>query len=432
MKKPPNLSSAQVLRELQHKFARSKTFAPLLQDTRRKQDEQDRHQRKRRKTSDGNVFKMGHGGTLDPMATGVLIVGIGRGTKHLNEFLGCTKTYDTVVLFGKGTDTYDVAGKIVSDAPHDHVTRNIVEENLATFRGKIKQVPPIYSALKIEGMKAYEYARTGKELPRELESREMDVRECTLLDWQEGGKHNFRWPAAEASEEDKAVARKLMKRPEVSIRDQPGVVEQAVSIPPKDARTTPDRHSRPSSPSRAEMNKLSPSDKAALHTHEQTLSEMPADGPAATIRLTVSSGFYVRSFAHDLGLACNSYGTMAALLRSRQGDYTCTDAPFNGLVPCLTYAELNQGEETWGPKLSKILRSWLDKNPVAVNGPRIDDRDRSTDPRDSSEHRKSHDDRRGNNQQRQNDKGDRWSIGKRKHTDGGGDARKRRNSSSPE
>lgn len=60
---------------------------------------------------------MGHGGTLDPMATGVLIVGIGRGTKHLGDMLGCIKTYETIVLFGKGTDTYDVAGKIVSEAP---------------------------------------------------------------------------------------------------------------------------------------------------------------------------------------------------------------------------------------------------------------------------------------------------------------------------
>lgn len=372
---------------------------------------------------------MGHGGTLDPMATGVLIVGVGRGTKHLNGFLGCTKTYDTVVLFGKGTDTYDVAGKIVSEAPHDHITQHLVEEKLAAFRGKIKQVPPIYSALKIEGMKAYEYARTGKELPRELESREMEVDECTLLDWQEGGKHTFRWPAAEASEEEKAVARKLMKSPEVSIRDQPGVDEQAVLTLAKDPRTTPDRHTRPSSPSRVEMNKLSPGDKAALHTHEQTLSDTPADGQAATIRLRVSSGFYVRSFAHDLGLACNSYGTMAALLRSRQGDYTCIDPPSEDLVPCLTYEEFDQGEDVWGPKLSKILGSWLRKNPVAVNITRLDDRDRATDPKNSSGYRESYNDRRRGNYQQE---GGRWSMGKRKQYDGDSDGRSRRNSSSPE
>ena len=416
-----------MLRELQHKFASSKTFAPLLQETTRKQEEQDRHQRKRRRTSDGNVFKMGHGGTLDPMATGVLIIGVGRGTKHLNQFLGCTKTYDTVVLFGKGTDTYDVAGKIVSEAPHNHITQHLVEEKLAAFRGKIKQVPPIYSALKIEGMKAYEYARTGKELPRELESREMVVNECTLLDWEEGGKHKFRWPAAEASEEDKAVVRKLMKGAEVTTPAQPGAEEQAGSLQPKDASPTPDKPSRSKSPSPAEMNKLSPNEKAALHTHEQTLSDTPADGPVATIRLTVSSGFYVRSFAHDLGLACKSHGSMAALLRSRQGDYTCTDPPSEDLVPCLTYEEFEQGEDAWGPKLSKILESWLLENPERVGVLKMDDRDRTTDSRKSSSYRHNY-----NNRRRGNEKGGRWSMGKRKHHDGDGEAVSRRNSSSPD
>ena len=70
---------------------------------------------------------MGHGGTLDPMATGVLILGVGNGTKALGSFLECTKSYETVVLFGAATDSYDSEGKIVARAAYDHVTREAVE-----------------------------------------------------------------------------------------------------------------------------------------------------------------------------------------------------------------------------------------------------------------------------------------------------------------
>jgi tRNA pseudouridine55 synthase len=400
----------------------------LLQETRRKQEEQDRHQRKRRRTtSDGNVFKMGHGGTLDPMATGVLIVGIGRGTKSLGDFLDCTKTYETVVIFGKSTDTYDVAGKIVSDAPFDHVTRELVEKKLDAFRGKIKQVPPIYSALKINGMKAYEYARSGKELHRELESRNMNVTECVLLDWFEGGKHEFRWPATEASEEDKTVARKLMKVEEKSSSvplAKPGI-EEGTDPPVRDeSKEGPDERTkqqeRKTSLSRAELNSLTPSAKAALHTHEQSLSDIPADGPAARIRLTVSSGFYVRSFAHDLGIACGSYGTMAALSRSRQGDYTCNVPAPDSLIPSLTYEDLDQGEDVWGSKLETVLRDWAAKNSSLSQLQRVDDRDKPSDSRRSVRNQKSNGYRGGNyNRQQNNVRGEQGS-------------RKRRNSSSPE
>jgi tRNA pseudouridine55 synthase len=233
--KPAYISSADVLLKLQSIFAPSQLFAPLLQS-----------QPKRPSKNDENVFKMGHGGTLDPLAAGVLIVAIGRGTKQLNRYLACTKTYETVVLFGASTDTYDCTGIVDEQAPYVHVTRELVEERLARFRGKISQMPPIYSALKVDGIKACEYARTGKALPRGLEAREMDVDECTLLDWYAGGEHDFN------TQQEEALVR----------------------------------------------------------------------APAARIRLRVSSGFYVRSFAHDLGLSCASRSHMASLLRTRQADYT--------------------------------------------------------------------------------------------------------------
>jgi tRNA pseudouridine55 synthase len=274
-----------VLQKLQATFATSKTFAPLLKS-----------QPQRPSKGDEQVFKMGHGGTLDPLAAGVLIVGIGRGTKQLQNYLACSKTYETVVLFGASTDSYDCTGVITERASHQHVTKDLVEQHLAQFLGKIDQVPPVYSALKIDGIKACEYARGGKELPRQLESREMTVDECTLMEWYDGGQHTFN------SLDDEALAQ----------------------------------------------------------------------APAARIRLTVCSGFYVRSFAHDLGWVCNSRSHMVALLRTRQADYTIDDAePSSGLVTALTYAELEAGEEIWAAKIRPQLEAWVAANPIRtghVNG----------------------------------------------------------------
>ena len=87
---------------------------------------------------------MGHGGTLDPMATGVLIVGIGSGTKKLSQFLGGWKEYETTCVFGTVTDSYDAVGKILRRAPTEHITREKVEGALEQFRGDILQQPPMY------------------------------------------------------------------------------------------------------------------------------------------------------------------------------------------------------------------------------------------------------------------------------------------------
>jgi tRNA pseudouridine55 synthase len=361
--KPPSLSSAQVLRDLQHKFADSKTFAPLREET---QSARYDNAQKRRRISSDNVFKMGHGGTLDPLATGVLIVGIGRGTKHLSDFLECKKTYETVVLFGKSTDTYDVAGKVVSEGPTTHITKESVEKQLAGFRGKIQQVPPIYSAIKINGMKLYDYARSGKELPREIESRTVEVSEATLLDFWEAGQHGFRYPAERLSDEEKATTMKFEERAEATKK---GLAKQ-----PRAEGQEPVQEQKQAV---ADINALPREEKAAMHTHHlPTQESSPAQAPAARIRITVSSGFYVRSLAHDLGIACGSYGTMAALARSRQAEFTTADPAPEGLLSTLTYKELDAGEDAWGPIVSRMLESWLEKHPAEKPGRKLDDRDR--------------------------------------------------------
>ena len=122
--------------------------------------------------------RIGHGGTLDPMATGVLPVFVGRATRGVEFFEHAEKTYETVLLLGRTTDTQDVTGTVLAEkavrlSPAD------IENVLPRFRGDILQVPPMYSALKVNGKKLYELARKGQEVERQ--PRPITVFELTNL-----------------------------------------------------------------------------------------------------------------------------------------------------------------------------------------------------------------------------------------------------------
>ncbi len=212
--KPTGISSAQALRDLQRHFNPSGLFAPLLESEREVREKERHNQCKKRKDKRIQV-KIGHGGTLDPLATGVLIAGIGKGTKSLQDFLLCTKVYETVVLFGTSTDTYDRVGKVLSRAPYAHITKEMVEEALEKFRGKFMQLPPLFSALKMDGKPLYEYAREGKEIPRQIERRPVEVLKLELVEWMEGGTHPHVAPTDEAGYAEINVANKLWKQENV-------------------------------------------------------------------------------------------------------------------------------------------------------------------------------------------------------------------------
>ena len=124
--------------------------------------------------------RIGHGGTLDPMATGVLPVFVGRGTRAVEFFEHAEKCYETVVRFGITTDTEDITGTVLSEKPVT-VTRQQLDTALEQFRGEIQQVPPMYSALKINGQKLCDLARKGKEVARK--SRTVTIFDLTVLDF---------------------------------------------------------------------------------------------------------------------------------------------------------------------------------------------------------------------------------------------------------
>ena len=122
--------------------------------------------------------RIGHGGTLDPMATGVLPVFVGRATRGVEFFEHAEKTYETLLLLGRTTDTQDVTGTVLAEKPV-HLSPADIEKVLPRFRGDILQVPPMYSALKVNGKKLYELARKGQEVERQ--PRPITVFELTNL-----------------------------------------------------------------------------------------------------------------------------------------------------------------------------------------------------------------------------------------------------------
>ena len=125
--------------------------------------------------------RIGHGGTLDPMATGVLPVFVGRGTRGVEFFEHAEKTYETVLQLGIATDTEDITGMVLEEKAVS-VTEAEFLEILNQFRGKIQQVPPMYSALKVNGQKLCDLARKGREVerqPREIEIFLLDCLEFT-------------------------------------------------------------------------------------------------------------------------------------------------------------------------------------------------------------------------------------------------------------
>lgn len=123
--------------------------------------------------------RIGHGGTLDPMATGVLPVFVGRATRGVEFFEHAEKTYETVLRLGITTDTEDMTGTVLTEEKVSF-TEEQLQETLAAFRGEILQVPPMYSALKVNGQKLCDLARKGKTVERQ--PRPITVHELTLVE----------------------------------------------------------------------------------------------------------------------------------------------------------------------------------------------------------------------------------------------------------
>ena len=125
--------------------------------------------------------KVGHAGTLDPFATGVLIVGTQKDTKVLNEISSSFKVYDAILELGKSTDTLDIDGKIISEKNIPNLNSEKIQLALKSFKGKSTQIPPMFSAKKVNGRRLYQLARKGISVKRN--SNEIHIKRIELLDY---------------------------------------------------------------------------------------------------------------------------------------------------------------------------------------------------------------------------------------------------------
>ena len=128
-------------------------------------------------------LKVGHAGTLDPLATGVMIICTGKATKRIEEFQYHTKEDVATLMLGATTPSYDLEKEIDATYPTEHITRELVEETLKKFIGSIEQIPPAFSACMVDGKRAYDLARKGEEVnlkPKTLVIDEIELLECNL------------------------------------------------------------------------------------------------------------------------------------------------------------------------------------------------------------------------------------------------------------
>lgn len=267
--------------------------------------------------------KLGQGGTLDPLADGVLVIGVGNGTKQLQKYLDCTKEYRSTGLLGSATTSYDSCDPILTRKPYDHVTPEKISDLLPKFTGTLSQIPPLYSAVRIDGKRLFEYARGNLPLPRPIEPRKVTIHELRLVGWLEAGKHAFKEPDREVPPEDKALVGRVL--------DMAGRKEGQTDTV-KEEQDDGNAHKEQdidASASAPTWKKLPTSNDAAATVPEsETKAQEGGDAgpPAFVLEMTVSSGTYVRSIVHDLAIAAGSAAHVQTLTRTRQGEW-CIDTP---------------------------------------------------------------------------------------------------------
>jgi tRNA pseudouridine55 synthase len=128
------------------------------------------------------IRQVGHAGTLDPLATGVLVMLIGKATKLFNKFESFDKAYKATLILGKKTTTADIQGEIVEEKPYDHITKQDIEKVLKGFLGPVEQIPPMVSAVKVNGKRLYQLARKGLEVKRTPRQIVIDTLELLNFD----------------------------------------------------------------------------------------------------------------------------------------------------------------------------------------------------------------------------------------------------------
>lgn len=213
-------------------------------------------------------FKIGHAGTLDPLATGLLLVCLGKATKSIPQLQDGDKVYTGTLVLGATTPCYDLEQAVDQYFPYEHITRELLEQTVRQFTGAIMQVPPMFSAVKVDGQRAYEYAR----------------------------------------------------------RDDPSVTIQPKPVTVYSFEITAFREGNPGMASLTSMASTASTASLTRKFYDNPQGIVPPHLPQADFRICCGKGTYIRSLARDLGLALGSGAFLSALHREQIGDYTIEKA----------------------------------------------------------------------------------------------------------
>ncbi len=221
-------------------------------------------------TADKNAglkkIKIGHAGTLDPLATGLLLVCLGKATKTIPTLQDGDKVYTGTMVLGATTPCYDLERPIDQYYPYEHITQQLVEETALQFTGTIQQVPPMFSAVKIDGQRAYEYARLDDPTAT-IQPKPVSI-------------YSFEITAFRPGTQNTQI-----------IQNTPNI------------QNTPTKN-----------------------LYQNPLGEVPSHLPQLDFRIHCGKGTYIRSLARDLGLALGSGAFLSALRRESIGHYSVTNA----------------------------------------------------------------------------------------------------------
>ena len=241
--------------------------------------------------------RVGHGGTLDPMATGVLPIFLGRATRAVPFFEHADKVYEAVLRLGLVTDTQDTTGRVLEEHPVD-ITQEQLEAVLPRFRGPIQQIPPMYSAVKVNGQKLYALARKGQEVEREARTVVIHSLEGSRIKDQGSGN---------AGE---------MQNAECRMQNDAWAGGRVPSLQ-ADADLEGSRIKDQGSGSAGEMQNA----ECRMQNDPCADGRVPSLQTDYLLRVHCSKGTYVRTLCHDIGAALGCGGCMAALRRTRAGRY---------------------------------------------------------------------------------------------------------------
>ncbi|KAI0461049.1 hypothetical protein LJB42_001379 [Komagataella kurtzmanii] len=328
VEKPYGVSSNKFLQQINNIFTNSSIFgADLAELRKRKLAGYGKNSARGLKKASKAKVKMGHGGTLDPLASGVLVIGVGQGTKRLQEYLGgSTKLYETEALLGAATTTGDSEGEVICKTEVNHITKDMCFQTAKKFVGELIQTPPLFSALKMNGKPLYEYAREGKPLPMEIKPRtvhvySLEVEESDLLSTD----HDYKLKESIIDEDGTPLESKLSENPLLQNDKLHFSKEFIESASQEGLRTDVDP-----------PNLI------------KDISVQISKAPLLHFVAQVSSGTYIRSLVSDFGKALSSSAYMVKLIRRKQGEW---DLSSN----CFTLADFQENEQVWGPVLKKVF-----------------------------------------------------------------------------